>query len=45
MRKINELGLKMTYEMNHVLTLSLKVLRLKKKENIGASYDMIVQVI
>ena len=49
MRKINELGLKVTYETNHDLALALKMLPSlafeKKKEKSGDSYDMIVQEI
>ena len=48
MRKINELGLKVTYETNHDLALAVKLLpslAFEKKEKIGDSYDMIVQEI
>ena len=48
MKKINEWGLKVTYETNHDLALALKILpspAFEKKEKIGDSYDMIVQEI
>ena len=44
MRKINELGLKVTFEINHDLALALKMLHLLAVEKkIGDSYDMVGQ--
>ena len=46
MRKINELGPKVTYETNHNLALALKIVpSLGFEKKIGNFYDMVVQEI